>query len=99
MSAQGSGEQEKRRVCPLPQRLSDDPNERITYCGAGYCICGEWPELDEVVVHNANIHVERMSDGHIWIGIYREGLPEIAVNLFTNPRGRATIYGRAEVGA
>ena len=27
---------------------------------------------DEIVVHNVNVHIEQMDDGHWWMGIYKD---------------------------
>jgi hypothetical protein len=37
-------------------------------------------ELDEVFVSNADVHLERMSDGSFWIGIRAKGKPDISIN-------------------
>lgn len=34
---------------------------------------GEMSSLDEFIVTGADIHVERMDDGHIWIGVSADG--------------------------
>lgn len=79
--------------CPPDEQLETGPAaERITYCGEQPCVHPH-PELDEVVLSNVTVHIERMSDGHIWIGIDGER-GHLAVNLFT--AGRAAIWGRAE---
>ncbi len=84
------------RVCPPNEYLEDGGTQRITYCDTRADCDHEWPELDEVVLRDVTVHVERMDDGHIWIGIDCADGRQLAVNLFTNPRGRARIYGRAE---
>lgn len=40
--------------------------------------------LDEIVLTNVDVHVERMDKGHIWMAFYRHGDPNlkrIAVGL------------------
>lgn len=44
--------------------MSDKAPERITHDERG---------LDEIVIHDCMIHVERMGDGLYWAGIYRDG--------------------------
>jgi len=39
--------------------------------------------LDEVVIPNCTFHLEQMSNGHWWIGIYRKGKPDQHINLST----------------
>ena len=38
--------------------------------------------LDELVVHNCFVHIERMSRGQIWIGIDKEG-KHLSLMLYT----------------
>jgi hypothetical protein len=39
--------------------------------------------LDEVVIEDCTFHLEQMSDGHWWIGIYQKDKPDIHINLST----------------
>ena len=44
-------------------------------------------QLDELFAENASVHIERLSDGHVWISIERGGVAQI-INLFTSRGGR-----------
>lgn len=71
-------------------------NERITHDRPEDLIPGErCGGLDEVWLRGVDVHLERMDDGHIWIGVYRDGADSrVDIHLYT--RRNALIVGRAE---
>lgn len=50
---------------------------------------GQLEPLDEVVARNANVHIERLSDGHVWASI-AVGDKTIRLGFWT--KGRAKLY-------
>lgn len=49
-------------------------------------------DLDEIVVRDVTVHMEKMDDTTMWIGIYKDH-PELGrfmlmVNLYVTPEGR-----------
>lgn len=67
--------------------------DRITY-DDGFGPEHDRPVLDEVVLSRVkNFHLERMDNGHIWIGVDTEDRGLVHINLWQ--RGKF-IYGRAE---
>lgn len=74
-----------------------DPPDRVTHDvdldGGESPTATDW--LDEVCVWSPTfVHLERMDDGHIWIGIHARDGRQLRIDLWT--ARRAKIRGRAE---
>lgn len=55
---------------------------------------GPDPDPDDVSFKGVDLHMERMDDGHIWLGVYRPDGRRYVVNLYT--RRNALILWRIE---
>ena len=69
-------------------------HDRITRDGPPdeHMVGGHTPSLDEIVLTDVTVHIERMATGSYWIGIRGKDGLWVAANITTPGRGRCDLW-------
>lgn len=95
-------------VKEMMQAARENLNQELDVERITYDTDFENRDLDEVVVKDVDsVHIERMTDDGIWMGIYPKDGKRLCVSFYTTPPGTPDdddsdgpkIYGHAELGA